>query len=39
MPNATWTATLNDKFNGASLAEIRSLLGTVVDPEWTVKSH
>ncbi len=39
MPNSSWKATLNDKFNGASHAEIRSLLGTVVDPQWTVKSH
>jgi len=38
-PNATWTATNNAKWDGASLKEIRSTMGTVVDPEWTVKSH
>lgn len=36
---ATWTAKAQDKFNGASLAEIRKTLGTVVDPKWTIKAH
>jgi cathepsin B len=36
---ATWTAKNHDKFNGASLAEIRKTLGTVVDPKWTIKAH
>lgn len=30
--NTTWTARANDKFTGASLKEIKSLMGTVVDP-------
>lgn len=38
-PNATWTATANAKWDGASLKEIRQTLGTVVDPAWTVKGH
>jgi cathepsin B len=38
-PNATWTATANAKWDGASLKEIRQTMGTVVDPKWTVKSH
>ena len=38
-PKATWTARANDKFTGASRKEIRSLMGTVVDPQWTIKGH
>jgi cathepsin B len=38
-PNATWTARANDKFKGASKSEIRQTLGTVVDPNWTIKTH
>ena len=38
-PKATWKARANDKFTGASMKEIKSLLGTVVDPEWTIKAH
>lgn len=38
-PNSTWTARANDKFKGASKAEIRQTLGTVVDPKWTIKTH
>ncbi len=34
---ATWKAGKNDKFEGASYKEIRSLLGTVVDSAWTIK--
>jgi len=37
--NTTWTARANDKFTGASLKEIKSLMGTVVDPEWTLSAH
>jgi cathepsin B len=39
MPNSTWKAGQNDKFTGASRKEIRSLMGTVVDPEWTINLH
>lgn len=38
-PNSTWTARANDKFKGASKSEIRQTLGTVVDPNWTIKTH
>jgi len=38
-PNATWTAGHNDKFTGASLKEVKSLMGTIVDPEWTLPAH
>lgn len=37
-PRSTWTAGVNAKFEGASLKEIKNLMGTVVDPDWTVKS-
>ena len=35
-PNSTWVAGVNSKFEGASLKEIKSLMGTVVDPDWTI---
>ena len=35
-PNSTWTAGVNTKFDGASLKEIKSLMGTIVDPDWTI---
>lgn len=38
-PNSTWTAGVNNKFEGASLKEVKSLMGTIVDPEWTVQGH
>lgn len=30
---------MNAKFDGASLKEIKSLMGTIVDPDWTIKMH
>ena len=30
-------AGVNSKFDGASLREIKTLMGTVVDPDWTIK--
>ena len=36
-PASTWVAGVNDKFHGASTKEIKSLMGTVVDPDWTIK--
>lgn len=38
-PNSTWTAGVNNKFDGASLKEVKMLMGTVVDPEWTIQGH
>lgn len=38
-PNATWKARKNEKFIGATYNDVRSLMGTVVDPDWTVKIH
>ena len=35
-PNSTWVAGDNSKFTGASLKEIKGLMGTIVDPEWTI---
>jgi len=37
--NTTWTAKAHDKFTGASRKEVKSLMGTVVDPEWTISAH
>ena len=36
-PKSTWVAGVNSKFEGASLNEIRSLMGTVVDPDWVIR--
>lgn len=38
-PNSNWVAGVNNKFHGASLKEIKKTMGTVVDPEWTIKIH
>ena len=35
-PKSTWVAGHNDKFTGASLKEIKSLMGTIVDPDWAI---
>ena len=35
---ATWVAGVNSKFEGMSLKEVQRLMGTVVDPDWTVSS-
>lgn len=37
--NSTWTAGVNDKFEGASLGQIQMTLGTIVDPKWTLPTH
>ena len=38
-PHSNWVAGVNEKFANASLKEVRGLMGTVVDPEWTVTGH
>lgn len=38
-PTATWKARKNEKFASATYNDVRSLMGTVVDPDWTVKIH
>ena len=35
-PKSGWVAGVNEKFEGASLKEIKTLMGTVVDPDWTI---
>jgi len=35
--NTTWKAKVQPKFEGASQKEIKKLMGTVVDPQWTIK--
>ena len=35
-PNANWVAGVNEKFEGASLKEVKSIMGTVVDPDWVI---
>ena len=35
-PKSTWVAGVNSKFDGASLREVKSLMGTIVDPEWRI---
>lgn len=36
---ATWEAGINRKFlsEGAKISDVKKTLGTVVDPEWTIK--
>jgi len=36
-PASNWVAGVNSKFEGASLKEIKNLMGTVVDPAWTIQ--
>ena len=36
-PNSNWVAGVNEKFEGASLKEIKSIMGTIVDPDWVIK--
>jgi len=33
---ANWVAGVNEKFEGASLKEIKSIMGTIVDEDWTI---
>merc|ERR1712096_492638 len=34
-PTSTWTAGKNLRFKNATVAQLRVLLGTIVDPKWT----
>ena len=34
--NTTWTAGVNEKFDGASLKELKSIMGTIVDDKWVI---
>ena len=36
-PSSNWKAGVNAKFDGASLKEIKAIMGTVVDPEWVIR--
>jgi len=36
-PKSKWVAGVNEKFQSASRKEVQRLMGTVVDPEWTIK--
>lgn len=36
--DSTWTAGENDKFKGMKKSEIKKMMGTVVDPLWTIKT-
>ena len=38
-PKSTWTAGVNSKFANASLKEVQAIMGTIVDPEWTINSE
>ena len=38
-PEATWTAAPTSRFEGASRKELRQMMGTVVDPDWTLNLH
>jgi len=38
-PHSSWKAGVNAKFHGASLKEVKSLMGTIVDPDWTISLH
>jgi len=35
-PKDTWVSGVNEKFEGASLKEVKSILGTIVDPLWVL---
>ena len=35
-PNSTWTAAKNVKFDGATRNQVKKMMGTVVDPNWTI---
>ena len=36
-PRSNWKAGVNTKFEGASLKEIKSIMGTIVDPKWVIR--
>ena len=35
-PKDTWVSGVNEKFEGASLKEVKSILGAIVDPKWRI---
>ena len=35
-PHANWVAGVNEKFEGASLKDMKAIMGTIVDPDWTI---
>ena len=35
--NSNWVSGVNAKFEGASLKEVKALMGTIVDPDWTIR--
>jgi len=35
--NSTWTAGVNSKFANVSHKEAQAIMGTIVDPDWTIK--
>ena len=35
-PHSNWVAGVNEKFEGASLKEVKSIMGTIVDPDWVI---
>jgi hypothetical protein len=35
-PKDTWVSGVNEKFDGASLKEVKSVLGSIVDPKWVI---
>jgi cathepsin B len=35
-PKSTWKAAKPSKFDGASINEVRKMMGTIVDPEWRI---
>jgi cathepsin B len=37
--NTTWTAGVNSKFDRVSLKDVQRIMGTVVDPAWTIKAE
>jgi hypothetical protein len=37
--NTTWTAGVNSKFERVSLKDVQRIMGTVVDPAWTIKAE
>lgn len=38
-PKSNWVAGVNSKFDGASLKELKSLMGTIVDPDWVISGR
>lgn len=38
-PSSNWVAGTNSKFEGASIKEVKTLMGTIVDPKWAINLH